>query len=111
MSDASYGFLSILRRGLAARIAADAPAGPRVSVTASLSVAGQAVSSLPALALRGAGDVIGFDATCVTRIWPTPNAGNAEPNYFAIAELSDADLPWRYTPQASTDDRLTRGCA
>jgi hypothetical protein len=107
MSDASYGFLSILRRGLAARIAADAPSGPRVSVTASLSVAGQAATNLPSLALRGAGDVIGFDTSCITRVWPTANAGNAEPNYFAIAELSDADLPWRYTSQASTGDRLT----
>ena len=106
MTDASLAFLSVLRRGLAAGIAADAPAGPRVAVSVSLSVNGQAASGLPALALRGAGDVIGFDGSQVTRVWPSAGSASAEPNYFAIAEFGDPDLPWRYTPQATAGDRL-----
>jgi hypothetical protein len=108
MSDAVYEFLSVLRRGLAASIPAATPAGDaRVAVTTSLSVGGQAMTALPALALRGPGDIIGFDAAAICRTWPAANAGNAEPNYFALAELTDADLPWRYTPQATSGDRLT----
>ncbi len=107
MSDASYGFLSVLRRGLAARIPAAPPAGPRVAVSASFSVGGQAVTGLPPLALRGPGDVVGFDSAAISRTWPTANANSAEPNYFALAEIRDADLPWRYSPQASSGDRLT----
>jgi hypothetical protein len=108
MSDAVYEFLSVLRRGLAASIPAAAPAGDaRVAVTTSLSVGGQAMTALPALALRGPGDIIGFDAAAICRTWPAASADNAEPNYFALAELTDADLPWRYTPQATSGDRLT----
>jgi hypothetical protein len=107
MTDASLAFLSVLRRGLAAHIPASAPAGPRVAVTASLSINGQPASNLPALVLRGAGDVIGFDAGAFARVWPAPGSTNAEPNDFALAEFREPDLPWRYTPQATNGDRLT----
>ena len=106
MSDATYGFLSVLRRGLAASIPAGAPGGPRVVVVPSLSVGGQAVTTLPSLAMRGPGDIIGFAPAAICRTWPATNANNAEPNYFALAELRDADLPWRYTPQGTGGDRL-----
>ncbi|OAI44438.1 hypothetical protein AYO43_09130 [Nitrospira sp. SCGC AG-212-E16] len=108
MSDnASYGFLSILRRGLAALMPVSGPPGDvRVSVPLSLSVGGGEVTSLPALALRGPGDVIGFDAGSVRRTWPAAGADNAEPNYFALVEFSEPDLPWRYTPDATSGDRL-----
>ena len=49
----------------------------------------------------------GFDAGAVRRTWPAAGAGNAESNYFPLAELSDADLPWRYSPDAAAGDRLT----
>ncbi|HEX7837765.1 MAG TPA: hypothetical protein VF469_09895, partial [Kofleriaceae bacterium] len=107
MSVATYRFFSVLRRGLAAAIPAAPAAGPRIAIPATLTLSGHAVTGLPALALRGPGDVVGFDASVVHRTWPRANTTNAEPNYFAIAELSEADLPWRYTPAASSGDRLT----
>jgi hypothetical protein len=106
MSDPSYGFLSVLRRGLAALIQPSAPsAEPRIAVPVSLSVGGSPVAA-PPLALRGPGDVAGFDTGAIRRTWPAPGADNAEPNYFALLELSDADLPWRYSPDATSGDRL-----
>ena len=93
MSDPSYGFLSVLRRGLAALIQPSAPsADPRISVPVSLSVGGSPVAT-PPLALRGPGDVAGFDPGAIRRTWPAPDAANAEPNYFALLELSNADPP------------------
>lgn len=108
MTDASYGFLSVVRRGLAANIAPAAPPGdPRVPVPASLSIAGHPVSNLPALALRGPGDIVGFGRAAIRRTWPAAGASSAEPNYFALVEIGDADLPWRYTPAPANGDRLT----
>ena len=82
MSDATYGFLSVMRRGLAAMIPASASGDARVSVPVSFSVGGVPVGSLPPLALRGAGDVVGFDTGVIQRTWPAVDADNAEPNYF-----------------------------
>jgi hypothetical protein len=108
MSDnATYGFLSVLRRGLAALMSESGPPGDvRVNVPVSLSIGGSAVTPLPPLALRGPGDVIGFDSGWVRRSWPAAGADNAEPNYFALVEFSEPDLPWRYTPDATDGDRL-----
>ena len=115
MSDdgAEYAFFSVLRRGLSR---AD-PAGParrrpaRCGPGARLSAGGSPVTG-PALALYGPGDVAGFDAGTVRRTWPAAGAGSAETNYFPLAELSDADLPWRYSPDAAARrPARRRGCA
>src|SRR5208282_5753375 len=104
--DASYAFLSVLRRGLAALIQPGTPtADPRIPVPVTLSTGGTPVTG-PALALYGPGDVAGFDPGTVRRSWPADGAANAETNYFALAELTDADLPWRYSPDAAAGDRL-----
>ena len=95
---ANYAFFSVLRRGLAALIPTGASSlHPRLDVSVTLSAGGVPVTA-PSLALRGPGDVAGFDPSCVQRIWPTAGAVNAESNYFPLLELSDADLPWRYSP-------------
>ena len=104
---ANYAFFSVLRRGLAALI----PAGvtslePRLDVSPTLAASGTPVTA-PLLALRGPGDVVGFDTSCVLRTWPTAGSVNAESNYFPLLELSDPDLPWRYSPEGSDGDRLT----
>lgn len=110
MSDpapATYAFLSVLRRGMAALITpGEAPSDVRVAVPLHLSVGGSAPSAMPALALRGPGDIIGFDATAIRRTWPAAGAEAAEPNYFPLVEFAEADLPWRYTPDATSGDRL-----
>jgi hypothetical protein len=104
---ASYSFLSVLRRGLAALIPASVPtAGQRVAVPVSLSVGGSPASGLPTVAVRGPGDVIGFDGSAVRRTWPAGGADQAEPSYFALLEFGDSDLPWRYSPAATAGDRL-----
>jgi hypothetical protein len=103
---ANYAFFSVLRRGLAALIPAGATSpDPRLDVPVSLSASGTPVSA-PALALRGPGDVAGFDTSSVRRTWPTAGAVDAESNYFPLLELSDADLPWRYSPLGTSGDRL-----
>jgi hypothetical protein len=110
MSDpapANYAFLSVLRRGLAALIApGEQPGDVRVAVPLSLSIGGSAPTGMPALALRGPGDIVGFDATAVRRTWPAAGSDSAEPNYFPLVEFADADLPWRYTPDATAGDHL-----
>jgi len=107
MVGANYAFFSVLRRGLAALIPTGATSpDPRLDVSVTLSAGGAPVTA-PPLALRGPGDVVGFDASCVRRTWPTAGAVNAESNYFPLLELSDADLPWRYSPVGTDGDRLT----
>src|SRR5438046_6777998 len=110
MSDpapATYAFLSVLRRGMAALITpGETPSDVRVAVPLHLSVGGSAPIAMPALALLGPGDIIGFDATAIRRTWPTAGAEAAEPNYFPLVEFAEADLPWRYTPDATNGDRL-----
>jgi hypothetical protein len=107
MSGVGYAFLSVVRRGLAALVPAGLPAGDaRVGVPVQFSVGGAPVTGLPAAALRGPGDVTGFDAGAIRRTWPAAGAVGAETNYLALAELDDADLPWRYTPDATASDRL-----
>jgi hypothetical protein len=54
----------------------------------------------------GPQDVGGLDGRAVTRVWPMPGAVNAEPNYFPLIEFNQPDLPWRYTPQAGTGNKL-----
>jgi len=104
---ATYAFVSVLRRGLAALIPHGAAStDPRIDVVVTLSTGGSAVTA-PALTLRGPGDVAGFDAGCVRRTWPAASADNVESNYFPLVEFSDADLPWRYSPDATDGDRLT----
>jgi hypothetical protein len=104
---AAYAFLSVARRGLAALVKPGAAAtDPRLGVPVSFSLGGTAVTGMPTVAFRGPGDIVGFDGSAVRRTWPAPDAVNAEPNYFALVELNDADLPWRYTPDATAGDRL-----
>ena len=63
MSDAAYAFLSVVRRGLAALVRPGLPPGAaRVGVPVQFSVGGAPVTGLPQAALRGPGDVAGFDA-------------------------------------------------
>ena len=109
MSDpATYAFLSVYRSGLAALIqSGGAATDVRVPVPLSLSVGTTSAGALPPLALFGPGDVVGFDSSSVSRIWPGADTERAEPNYFALVEFAEPDLPWRYTPDATQGDRLT----
>jgi hypothetical protein len=104
---ASYGFLSWLRRGIAAGLSV--PDGPslglaRISLPTTVYVSGASVGDtsvvVNGLFLYGPGEVTGFDTRAIARVWPLPNASDAEPNYFPFVELVPADLPWQYTSAA-----------
>jgi hypothetical protein len=103
-------FLSWTRHGIATKISVpDAPGAttPRATVPVQLTINSQTVGPAGGLGLVGPAEVAGFDTRTIIRTWPAANATDAEPNYFALIETDQADLPWRYTP-ASTDvnDRL-----
>src|SRR5207248_2869607 len=48
--------------------------------------------------LLGAGDVTGLDPRVVSRTWPRPGVPDSASNYLPLIELSQPDLPWRYSP-------------
>lgn len=100
----SFAFVPWLRRGAARYIGTSATAQTPVSV--GLKVGGNSIMS-PQLALRGPGDIIGFDPAAVCRIWPANGATDAEPEFLALIEFDQADLPWRYTPAAAAGDQLS----
>ena len=70
--DARLAFLSVVRRGLAALVDNVAAVDERVGAQVSFSVDGTPAVGLPPVALRGPGDVVGFDGTVVRRTWPAP---------------------------------------
>ncbi len=107
---AAHAFLPWLRRGISTEIdrADDDPtASPHVDLPVNVGFNLGAVSSTAHLALAGPGEIIGFDPRAVVRTWPRPGVADAEPNYFPLLELDQADLPWRYSPaKASAKQRL-----
>ena len=99
----SFAFVPWLRRGVARFIGAGAAAQTPVSVA--LQVGGHPVTS-PTMALRGPGDIVSFDPSAVCRVWPLAGATDAEPEYLALIEFDQPDLPWRFTPAAPSGDQL-----
>jgi hypothetical protein len=110
-------FLPWLRTGLAGSLTVPAVDGLAPADTATLVVqvalhsegpGGDAVDPLasPPVRLRAPGEVVGIDPGLMVRHDPTPNATDAEANYFTVLELAEPDLPWRYTPAAAAGDRL-----
>jgi hypothetical protein len=99
---ATFAYVPWLRRG-AGRFIDAAAAQPALSVA--LEVDGKSVKT-PTLALRGAGDVVGFDVRAVSRTWPPAGATGAEPTFLALVEFDQPDLPWRFTPAPATNDQL-----
>src|SRR5579862_146900 len=108
---AQYTFLSWIRRGIGTALgaSADDPARAGVAIGANFDSSVPAVGvASPSITLDfyGPQDVAGLDGRAVTRVWPMPGAINAEPNYFPLIEFNQPDLPWRYTPQAGTGNKL-----
>jgi hypothetical protein len=112
MSDtpAAYSFVPWLRRGAGTQITrSDGDrAVARVSLPITLSVervAGTEPASTT-IDLVGPGDIKALDPRVVLRTWPRRDVHDAETNRFPLVELSEPDLPWRYTPVAPSVDRL-----
>lgn len=58
-------------------------------------------------ALRGPGDVLGFDASAIAASDPNDRSGLFETNYLPYVEFAEADFPWRYTlDTGGADGRL-----
>lgn len=117
MTDGVVAYLPWLRRGLATvvdRVDSDVPATPQPRGTLGVSVpftdAGR-TAEVAGLALAGPGEVVGIDPEVVVRTWPRPGVTGAESPYLPLLELSQPDLPWRYTPaRADAQDRLRPWC-
>src|SRR5690349_16761956 len=105
----SYAFMPWLQRGLATeitRVDGTASADTNVPLPVAITL-NQTLTATAPLALFGPGEIGGLDPSAVIRVSPTREAYDAEPNYFALVEFDQADLPWRYTPaRATTADRL-----
>jgi DNA-binding transcriptional LysR family regulator len=56
------------------------------------------------LTLVGPGDIVGLDPRVVTRTYPRRDDNDAEFQHFAMVELDQADMPWRYTPARPKGD-------
>ena len=54
---------------------------------------------------RGPGDVIGIVPTQIARVEPPDGTGDFEVDYFPFVELTEADLPWRYSLSPNDSDR------
>ncbi len=103
MADATLSFASFVRRGLATSLLAT-EGGPGGSVSqAALSLgiestAGEVLTANPTLTLVGPGDIVGLDPSVIVRTVPKPDDFDAEYVPYALVEMDQADLPWRYTP-------------
>ncbi len=114
---AEYRFLSWVRRGIAAELAAPAAATlpARATVQTEINLQGTpvpgasgttALQVTAAAALYGPGDVVGIDRHHVVRTEPTDGTANFEPDYFAGLEFDQPDFPWLFTPAGATSNRL-----
>ena len=99
----SFAFVPWLRRGASRFIGAGGAVHAPISVA--LQVGGHPVTS-PPMALRGPGDIVSFDPSSVCRVWPLPGSTDAEPEFLALIEFDQPDLPWRFTPAAPSGDQL-----
>ncbi len=101
-------YLPFLRRGVSADVSTDAGGGSgqraNVEVVIRLSSGGTFRDVRRSLALAGPGDLISLADGVVSRMYPLPDVFDAEPNYFALVEFRQADLPWRYTPSRTPRD-------
>jgi hypothetical protein len=109
---ATYAFLPWLRRGIGAEVSRiEGTGGPEPRTSVSVGVRFNSDDALAGgvdLELFGPGEVKGLDARVVIRTWPRAGVMDAEPNYFPLVELGQADLPWRFTAaRATAGQRLT----
>lgn len=104
-----YTFLPWVRAGVAAAVRAPAAGATRAGAEVTIPVqdeAGNARVVKKTVAVRGPGDVLGFDLAQVVRRYPVPGAANAEDTFLAHVEFDRPDFPWLFTPFAPVGDKL-----
>jgi len=100
-----YTFLPWVRSGLAATVQNPAADKLRAVTEVSLTVrddkgGSKAVSKK--LTLRGPGDILGLEAAQIIRRYPRPGAPDAEETFLAHIEFDRPELPWLFTPAATS---------
>lgn len=94
-------------------LAADPAVGGRLQaalpVTLTDADSGATAGGATPFELLGPGDVIGLDPLAITLRYPRPGASNAEATKAAHVEFAEPDLPWRYTPAATTTNLTAMG--
>jgi hypothetical protein len=104
MSDGAFTFLSWARRGLAHAVNTDTVATTTI-VPVDL-VFNATEDPLPVRADLnpvGPGDIVGLDPSVIVRTWPKHEDLDSEWVSYPLIEFDQADLPWRYSPEASAD--------
>ena len=103
---AGYAFLPWLRRGVSADLRTDTAASADLQVPIAVSFGEDREAALR-ITLAGPGNVVGLDPRTIVRTWPPSGEREAEPNFLALVEFDQADLPWRHCPEAApATDRL-----
>ncbi len=107
MSIGKFAFLPNMRSAAAAEASL---AGVRPRLSYDIEIIGNNVAQgarVPVSAtLKGPGDVIGIDPEQIIRIEPEEGNKGFEPNYFPFVQFKDPDLPWRYSLDSATGDRI-----
>jgi len=111
-----YSFLPWLRHGLANNITnseSDANVKLRAVIEVELGVEAQKAdgskinqSNKHPVQIYGPGDIQGIENKAIIKMEPRNGITNFEPNYFPYIEFYDEDFAWRYTPAASSGNRL-----
>lgn len=105
MPDATqYTIVPWVRRGLASRIKGQATTN-FASLPVSLTVNGVPLAG-PSVRLIGPGQIAALDPQAIVRTDPRSGAATFEPNYMAMVELAQPDLPWMFTPSEPLNGRL-----
>jgi hypothetical protein len=103
-AQAVYSIVSWVRRGLGSLVTGQ-PATNYAALPVSISVNGTDINA-PPIRLLGPGDITGLDARAIIRSDPRDLTDSFEPNYLAIVELAQPDLPWMFTPSGDVNGRL-----
>lgn len=104
-----YNFVSFVRNGLSAAIAAPPETGLRTQVHVAFDVSGTGADTIKVeknLVLYGPGDIVGLDPGQIIRREPSPGAADAEETFMAQIEFDRPDIPWLFSPLAPAGDKL-----
>ncbi|MGD1890820.1 MAG: hypothetical protein ACFB15_09525 [Cyclobacteriaceae bacterium] len=103
MSDATFTFRPYLTMGMSANVPLsgnDTHGKTRVIINME---GGQSAEAN--ISLIGPGEIRNISTRVINRIYPQANATKVESNYFPFIEFTEADFPWRYTPENKNEER------
>lgn len=104
MSDATFTFRPYLTMGMSTNVPLsgnDTHGKTRIIINME---GGQSAETN--ISLIGPGEIKNISNSVINRIYPQANSAKVESNYFPFIEFSEADFPWRYTPEKKDELRL-----